>query len=293
MALSAIYIFLASIPLFLSLFLQPWHPDDVFPPQYTHDLSSPPRILLVTAHPDDETFFFGPTLTSLLPDSVDGASSKSVSDSSSQVYSLCLSVGNADGLGLVRRRELDDSLDILGVAKNKRQVLDQPEFPDSMTTIWDADIIATTVGKHVVDKNISIILTFDSYGITGHPNHYSLYHGVSRLLATEPSVTRHPLVAYALTSKPVFVKFTGVINPLLIKLSAVLPTTLQSIVPGGTSRDRPVFVAGVKEYVRAVEATMQHRSQRIWFRWLYLAFSQYMWMNEWEFIPATSGKTAL
>jgi N-acetylglucosaminylphosphatidylinositol deacetylase len=42
-----------------------------------------------------------------------------------QIYSLCFSVGNADGLGDTRRRELAGSLDVLGVTEGRRWVLDK------------------------------------------------------------------------------------------------------------------------------------------------------------------------
>jgi hypothetical protein len=73
------------------------------------------RVLLVTAHPDDECLFFGPTLLSFLhvrpiP----------------EVFSLCLSIGDADGLGEIRKEELGRSLDILGVDKSRRWLIDSP-----------------------------------------------------------------------------------------------------------------------------------------------------------------------
>lgn len=48
----------------------------------------------------------------------------------------------------------------------------------------------------------------------------------------------------------------------------------------------PVFVAGGSDYARTAKAIMQHESQLVWFRWLYMAFSRYMWVNEWVEIPA-------
>jgi N-acetylglucosaminylphosphatidylinositol deacetylase len=130
-----LYVILALVPLFFSLLYQPLRSGDVFPDG--SDINHPsPRILLLTAHPDDETFFFGPTVTSLIPSSavpLSRRSSDNTSDSialmSPQVYSLCLSVGNADGLGNIRRRELGDSLDVLGVAEDKRWVLDKLYVP--------------------------------------------------------------------------------------------------------------------------------------------------------------------
>jgi N-acetylglucosaminylphosphatidylinositol deacetylase len=119
---SGLYLILAFISALFSLLFQPLRPDDIFPDSSNINHSSPPRILLLTAHPDDEAFFFGPTITSLIPSSSDDNTSGSVAP---QVYSLCLSVGNADGLGDIRSRELGDSLDVLGVAKDKRWVLDK------------------------------------------------------------------------------------------------------------------------------------------------------------------------
>lgn len=76
------------------------------------------NILLLTAHPDDECMFFAPTLLGLL----DGTGM----DKRPKLHSLCLSVGNADGLGDVRRHELERSLDVLGVEDRRRWVLDRP-----------------------------------------------------------------------------------------------------------------------------------------------------------------------
>lgn len=42
-----------------------------------------------------------------------------------------------------------------------------------------------------------------------------------------------------------------------------------------------VFVSGVREYGTALRAMRAHGSQTKWYRWLYVAFSRYMWVNEW------------
>jgi len=41
------------------------------------------------------------------------------------------------------------------------------------------------------------------------------------------------------------------------------------------------FISGYWEYLRALQAMQAHESQLVWFRWLYVAFSQYMWVNAW------------
>ena len=127
--------------------------------------------------------------------------------------------------------------------------------------------------------------------MTGHPNHLSLFHGVSRLLATSPTGSEYPLVAYSLKSKPVVIKYTGILAPVMIKLKTFLSKALDTLVHGTEDSNtalpvRPVFVAGIEEYLRTIVAILQHQSQRIWFRWLYMALSQHMWVNEWERIHA-------
>ena len=83
---------------------------------------------------------------------------------------------------------------------------------------------------------------------------------------------------------------------MLIKLKTLSLRALDTLVNGTIGSNsvfsvRPVFVAGIKEYHRTVIAALRHQSQRVWFRWLYLAFSQYMWVNEWERIYATADRT--
>ena len=73
------------------------------------------RVLLLTAHPDDECMFFGPTILAL-----------TAAETTHAVYSLCLSSGDADGLGNIRKKELSGSLDVLGVDRGRRAVLDEP-----------------------------------------------------------------------------------------------------------------------------------------------------------------------
>lgn len=131
--------------------------------------------------------------------------------------------------------------------------------------------------------------------MSGHPNHFSLYHGVSRLLDASPAGFNYPLEAYSLKSKPIIIKYTGILAPMLIKLKITCFRVLDTLVNGTNGSDlafsvRPVFVAGIKEYRRTVIAALRHQSQRVWFRWLYMSFSQYMWVNEWERIHAIADR---
>ena len=87
----------------------------------THSLA---KVLLVTAHPDDESLFFAPTLISLLSHKRNGDREKGAPYV--EVYSLCLSTGNADGLGKTRQQEMLQALDVLGIEEGKRWIVDNP-----------------------------------------------------------------------------------------------------------------------------------------------------------------------
>jgi N-acetylglucosaminylphosphatidylinositol deacetylase len=78
-----------------------------------------PRILLVTAHPDDEVLF-APTILSLLSD----AKKKDAT-----VYAVSLSTGDFEGgkeLGEARTVEWARSWNTLGLPRDKRIILDEP-----------------------------------------------------------------------------------------------------------------------------------------------------------------------
>ena len=62
------------------------------------------RICLLIAHPDDEAMFFAPTLLALTRP-----------ETGNHVKILCLSTGNADGLGETRKKELVKSGMTLGL----------------------------------------------------------------------------------------------------------------------------------------------------------------------------------
>ncbi|KAK0495901.1 putative deacetylase LmbE-like domain-containing protein [Armillaria luteobubalina] len=227
------------------------------------------NILLLTAHPDDECMFFAPTIISLLP--------------FVQVHVLSLSTGNADGLGDIRRAELMESLGVLGVKEGNRHIVDHLALQDNITASWDSKIISDILGSYVSDLDITAILTFDRSGVSGHPNHRSLPEGVKYFIET--TTLQSPPKFFALISVPTSTKYVGILAPLLAKFDLYSTKLLGSIL--GTparANTMPVFVAGVKEYLTAHRAMRAHRSQLVWFRWLYVLFSRYMWVNEWNLV---------
>jgi N-acetylglucosaminylphosphatidylinositol deacetylase len=249
------------------------------------------KVLLVTAHPDDECMFFAPTLLALGP-------------VAAEVHNLCLSVGNQDGLGSVRKEELARSLDVLGIPAARRKVLDHPydaplhDRPPTVlmhTRAGTSRITSPSTGiphssppssnptspstpsppcafhthpAHLPGSHPSQILTFDAHGVSGHPNHRALFHGASLL-------ARSGVRLYTLTSVPLAAKYTGPLAPLARRV----------LLPLGRLRRRsaPALAAlsGGRGYRAAHRAMRAHASQLVWFRHAYVLASRYMWVNDW------------
>ncbi|KAJ3984828.1 LmbE-like protein [Lentinula detonsa] len=262
--------------------------------------TQPQRILLVTAHPDDECLFFAPTILGLAdhPRTFDASDGKK--NHKSELYSLCLSVGDADGLGHIRKEEYEKSLDVLGIKDRNRMTLDDPYLQDSMEESWNIDYIADVVADFVISHNITTILSFDQNGVSNHPNHKAIPYGIQRVISAY--TVYPPPKFYVLITVPLSIKYVGILAPLVAKFDIYAINILHSIKDRitwfleysgytGTSHSSvgakqnqelmPVYVSGISDYLVALQAMHQHWSQLVWFRWLNVMFSRYMWVNEW------------
>ncbi|KAL2916571.1 N-acetylglucosaminyl-phosphatidylinositol de-N-acetylase [Polyrhizophydium stewartii] len=217
-------------------------------------------VLVLTAHPDDECMFFAPTILAL-------ASSGSV-----DVHVLCLSNGNAEGLGRVREKELVASCKTLGVSASRVVSLNHEKLQDSMTVDWDRDTIAAIVVDHVAKHRIDAIVTFDSQGISGHTNHRALFHAMSA--ATRAAQIAVPV--YTLETVPVVRKFAALLDVVWTVATHSMALARDT---DGIGNPRRLFLLSPYEYMTAREAMFKHRSQLVWFRYLYLVFSRYMVVN--------------
>ncbi|GJN26019.1 hypothetical protein PR202_gb13914 [Eleusine coracana subsp. coracana] len=123
------------------------------------------NVLLVVAHPDDESMFFAPTIMFL-------------NSRGHRIHILCMSQGNADGLGNFRKEELYNACDTLKIPRNQVKALDHPKLQDGFHEKWDHGLLAELAMEHVQLWDIDLIVTFDSYGVSGHPNHRDVHHGI-------------------------------------------------------------------------------------------------------------------
>lgn len=239
------------------------------------------RIVLLIAHPDDEAMFFSPTVLSLTRP-----------DLGNHVKILCLSTGNADGLGSIRRQELVKSCLLLGL-RNESDVfvLDDERFLDSMTKTWDEDAILDLLTKtfapgvakakasEPAKANIDVLITFDDTGVSNHPNHISLYHGAKafvKSLVKGRSGWEPPVKLYALPTVGMARKYASILDVPIAVLGSLIRTK-----KGGDFPDPVVAVNGLGMYRQGQKAmTEAHRSQMRWFRWGWIGISRYMVVNE-------------
>ncbi|KAK9974488.1 hypothetical protein ABG768_022581 [Culter alburnus] len=211
------------------------------------------RALLVTAHPDDECMFFAPTILKLV-------------ESQASVYLLCLSTGNYNNQGVQRKRELLDSCAVLGIPSNHVTVIDDKELPDDPAVQWSTALVSSLILKHIQKYSISLVLTFDGRGVSGHANHIAIYKTLSHLA----SAGRLPkgCQIFSLRSISILRKYLSVLE---LPVSWLLPSDFCCVI-------------GLEEYKRAKKAMLCHRSQLLWFRRLYILFSRYMFVNTYQAI---------
>lgn len=239
------------------------------------------RICLLIAHPDDEAMFFSPALLSL-----------SRPELQNRIFILCLSSGDADGLGHIRKKELTKSALLLGIPSAEQVVVVEDErFQDSMTQHWDAKEVAKVLQHYFAPKmktmsadsapfaNIDAIITFDETGVSSHPNHISLFHGAStflRNLMQRHSGWETPVKMYTLTTTNFVRKYSSIIDAML--------TVVMSLFQRKKSGDFPtpmLTVSGVSGLRKAQMAmTNAHQSQMRWFRWGWIGISRYMVVND-------------
>lgn len=230
--------------------------------------------LLVIAHPDDEAMFFGPTIIRKLGYSVAGHDSNNNIDENTddntdnrppneRFYLLCVTSGDpkSEKKG-VRHAELIKSAAKLGVLAENVRVLDDVRWLDGENQVWHQADLQQLLMKEILSKNITELITFDSYGVSGHANHRTVYSVVRSI-----SLKINYIKFYTLQSINLVQKYLAFFDFPFFYLVA------------GRDKASQVYVLGIEEYFRLVEAFRCHHSQVVWFRRLYTIFSKYMYVN--------------
>jgi N-acetylglucosaminylphosphatidylinositol deacetylase len=158
---------------------------------------------------------------------------------------LCLSNGGCNGLGRRREEELRNVCSYLGC---RMTMLDYKDNGD-----WSAGAIAAHLSLIHMLRPFDVLITFDGNGVSGHKNHISCHEG-ARLFLREKK-----MAGLALDSKDLLRKYT-------------VDFSSSSIAHSVSFRD----------YFKPIRMMLFHRSQLVWFRWLYIFFSNFMSYNDYK-----------
>ncbi|PWY73056.1 glycan biosynthesis protein [Aspergillus heteromorphus CBS 117.55] len=268
LAYSALILFSAS--LFLYLLLAYYLAND--PRLVPATIQRARNILLVTAHPDDETLFFSPTI-------LYGRDNPDVTRAL-----LVLSTGDYHGQGDIRRGEIEHSCEKLGIPAARCVVLEHGALQDNPKKWWRDDVIQDIVAHYVEMWKVDLIFTFDNGGVSGHINHRAVSAGVLRYTETYAN----PPPVYALMSTFLLRKYSSLVDLILTSipfswriLKALFTSPPEHVATGPDFYgDKALLVSSWETYWVARGAFGQHVTQFSWDRVLYLVVSRYMWFND-------------
>lgn len=204
-------------------------------------------VLLVIAHPDDESMFFGPTLINL-------------KKRGTNIIILCLSRGNYYGDGEKRRQEMMAATDHFGITDVT--IIDDDKLKDGMDEKWDEQLIQSYVLEQIRrNRDITSIITFDRNGVSGHPNHKSVSESLRKFSKT------FNFDVYQLETVALLRKYSWLMDLILVSIEAMGLNNLF------------IEVVSISDVSKIRGGLQKHQSQMIWFRKLYMLFSRYMVIN--------------
>lgn len=247
---------------------------------------------LLIAHPDDEVMFFAPTLSQL--QSIDNL----------QFNIVCFSNGNADGLGNIRAKELNDSISLL--LKDQKFDIHLFDHIDGMKQKWGQDLMLNQLDSIIDTKNSSInnfILTFDDFGVSDHINHKACSSLAHNFKSLHNNITLLLLNSYG---KNIFKKYSAfyieltklIFNSLkdLLEVSSniklYLPKSISEYLIRGNSTTPDLvthktltFFSPFPKYIFTFATMLNaHQSQMAWFRYGWWSFSRFVFINDLEII---------
>ena len=309
-------------------------------------------VLFVTAHPDDESMFFAPAILGILRhfnstmmkkrqralnelreieerldygEDLDDDEQELMTSlietvennqhAADDIFILCLSQGNNDGIGDVRREEFISACRTLGLHEDHVFIIDHRELQDGPGNHWKLHIMNSIIRHYVEEFHIKSIISFDDYGVSGHPNHRAIGNCVKQFTSSIGSSSSgssrlFDIEIFMLDSVSVFRKYLGIFGAIVAFIVAVSRRIVLGVLRYGnkykyniepetsrkktlrkrkrssdkkssTGNDIPkvIFVVSPVEYLHGCLAMFQHSSQLVWFRLLYLLFSRYMYVN--------------
>ncbi|KAI6233062.1 N-acetylglucosaminylphosphatidylinositol deacetylase [Aphelenchoides fujianensis] len=121
---------------------------------------------------------------------------------------------------------------------------------------WETEKLARIVLQHAERLDIQVIISFDEGGVSGHPNHIACFNALQFLYSNGhvPSGVQ----IFVLESVSLLRKYSGIFDFHRSYISTFL------------------YCASAWKTWRAMR---EHRTQLVWFRYLYLLFSRYVTIN--------------
>lgn len=164
-----------------------------------------------------------------------------------------------------------------------------------MTKTWDEKEIAKLLSSAFAPQlakqrddakptaNIDVLLTFDQHGVSSHPNHISLYHGARAFVSTlmrGKSGWTSPVDLYTLTSVNIVRKYMAFLDVFTTMGAwAIGVNHKDQAHPGGLLFMNQLVGEGALPTAWSAMTTA-HKSQMVWFRYLWIGFSRYMVIND-------------
>ena len=171
----------------------------------------------------------------------------------STTFVLCLSNGHNE-----RAEELRRSCVRLRV-KAMKIIDDQIHLKDSQSLSWSSSAIVGHVRQAMNTWKINTLISFDDHGISEHRNHTSIYFALYQLC------TENHIPLFTLQSLPIYRKYITLME--FLRMFINRSNTMTFVVPW-------------RDTFSVHRAMFEHRSQLVWFRYLYLLFSRYIWIND-------------
>lgn len=242
------------------------------------------NVLLVTAHPDDELMFFGPTLLNEIRSRIENYDEKRPT----KIHLLCLCTGDYYGDGEKRKQELNNALNELfrstfdnsSVINSKKsmqdllnelfiwEIRDDPELIDSPVADWQPYYIMKIIQEYCQRNAITKIITFDQYGVSGHSNHSAIYEAVNKLTEFK----NLNIEIWFLKSVSIIRKYLAIFDIVFTVLSSSFQNNWNIY-----------LISSLKDYLIIVHSLRKHYSQMVWFRrLLYASTSRYLFINSYH-----------
>lgn len=155
--------------------------------------------------------------------------------------------------------------------------------------------LAKTPNSKAPTAMIDVIITFDKYGVSSHPNHTSCYHGAVAFmgeLMRGRSGWEPPVTLYTLKSVNILRKYAHVLDAIPTIMTSSLTLARQG---GGKRKTKSrgseqasladpalmFFVSNIPAWTRAQKAMVNgHWSQMVWFRWGWIGLGRYLMIND-------------